>query len=317
MITIDARDASNLRPNMDSDSRAARDAKIYARRTEGFTCKASDSARIRIIQGEGMGIAQHMARKAKWREQQLSWPLQRPDYDDEGGNRASTAPPTTSIMRSRVIRTAKCNPNDSPPLDQAGTSLTLIADRRLYWIGSPKRFSAMPSGHIPLWAALCCWCGWPRLTTTMCIIRTMAGPWSTTDQGIAFGHERSINILQTETFGRLGFVEVGALSVRSHRAGMHSMSLSGAERKIGVSLGRLGHCGVWRTGKLGSLRGHYRADKGRHRDLGKTWRCGGTARRRQRRVMRRRGIIWLRSGTCCDGSSLPQQPTKPDGRHAG
>jgi Mor family transcriptional regulator len=71
---------------MDSDSRAERDAKIYARRIEGVTCKAIARefglSKVRVWE-----IAKHMARKAKWREQQLSWPLQRPDHDDKRGNR--------------------------------------------------------------------------------------------------------------------------------------------------------------------------------------------------------------------------------------
>jgi hypothetical protein len=85
MTTIDARHAPNLRPDMDSNAMAERDAKIYARRIEGFSCKAIANefglSKVRVWE-----IAKHMARKAKWRERQLSWPLQGPDHNDERGD---------------------------------------------------------------------------------------------------------------------------------------------------------------------------------------------------------------------------------------
>jgi hypothetical protein len=71
---------------MDSNSRAERDAKIYARRNEGFTCKAI-AREFGLSKARVWEIAMHMARKAKWRERHLSWPLQGPDHDDERGNR--------------------------------------------------------------------------------------------------------------------------------------------------------------------------------------------------------------------------------------
>jgi transposase len=60
---------------MDSDGRAERDAKIYARRIEGFTCKAI-AREFGLSKARVSEIATHMERKAGWREQQLSWPLQ-------------------------------------------------------------------------------------------------------------------------------------------------------------------------------------------------------------------------------------------------
>jgi DNA-binding CsgD family transcriptional regulator len=74
MTTIDARDASNSRPNMDSDSRAERDAKIYARRIEGLTCKAI-AREFGLSPARVWEIAMHMERKAKWRERaiRLGW----------------------------------------------------------------------------------------------------------------------------------------------------------------------------------------------------------------------------------------------------
>jgi hypothetical protein len=60
---------------MDSNAMAERDAKIYARRIEGVTCKAIARefglSKVRVWE-----IARHMERKAEFRERHLSWPLQ-------------------------------------------------------------------------------------------------------------------------------------------------------------------------------------------------------------------------------------------------
>jgi Mor family transcriptional regulator len=60
---------------MDSNAMAERDAKIYARRIEGVTCKAIARefglSKVRVWE-----IVRHMERKAKFRERHLSWPLQ-------------------------------------------------------------------------------------------------------------------------------------------------------------------------------------------------------------------------------------------------
>jgi hypothetical protein len=68
-------DVINGRAERDINGRAERDAKIYARRIEGFTCKAIARdfglSKVRVWE-----IAKHMARKAKFRERRLSWPLQ-------------------------------------------------------------------------------------------------------------------------------------------------------------------------------------------------------------------------------------------------
>jgi hypothetical protein len=60
---------------MDINGRTERDAKIYARRIEGFTCKTI-AREFGLSPARVWEIAMHMARKAKWRERQLSWPLQ-------------------------------------------------------------------------------------------------------------------------------------------------------------------------------------------------------------------------------------------------
>jgi Mor family transcriptional regulator len=52
---------------MDSDGKAERDAKIYARRIEGFTLKAI-AREFKLAVETVRQIARRMERKAKWRE---------------------------------------------------------------------------------------------------------------------------------------------------------------------------------------------------------------------------------------------------------
>ena len=84
-------------------------------------------------------------------------------------------------------------------------------------------------GQTLLWAAPFCWCAWPPSTITTCTIRTTGPRWKMTawvielltvnrnalqsEPDILLRNERHINILKTQNFGLLGFIEVGALSV--------------------------------------------------------------------------------------------------------
>jgi hypothetical protein len=55
---------------MDSDGRAERDAKIYARRIEGFTLRAIASE-FKLSVERVREIAKRMERKAKWRDRAI------------------------------------------------------------------------------------------------------------------------------------------------------------------------------------------------------------------------------------------------------
>jgi Mor family transcriptional regulator len=60
---------------MDSTDRAKRDAKIYARRIEGFTYEAI-AREFGLSKPRVWEIAKDLERQAKWRERQLNRPSQ-------------------------------------------------------------------------------------------------------------------------------------------------------------------------------------------------------------------------------------------------
>jgi phosphatidylserine decarboxylase len=92
-------------------------------------------------------------------------------------------------------------------------------------------------------------------------------------QDILFSNERNINILDTRHFGRLAFVEIGALSVgRIVQTHPPRRAFSARPGKIGLLFWRLCGCGVWRTRGVAPMRRYRHAHDGRRRDARAAWR---------------------------------------------